>query len=210
MLANTLTAKDVLQRAYPVMPVMVIETIEQALPMARALYDGGISVFEITLRTECALAAIELIKKEMPECLVGAGTVINVAQLQAVHRAGADFVITPGATTELLKTARNQNILLLPGVSSASDVMHALDYEFTVLKLFPAEVVGGQAMLKSLSGPFPQVSFCPTGGISPDNYQDYLALGNVHCVGGSWLVPKSAVVNGDWAEITRLAREVTK
>ena len=202
-----LTAKDVLNRAYPVMPVMVIDTIEQVVPMARALYDGGISVFEITLRTECAIAAIELIKKEMPECLVGAGTVINIEQLMAVHKAGADFVITPGSTTELLKSARDQNILLMPGVTSPSDVMQALGYGYNVLKLFPAEVVGGQSMLKSLAGPFPQVSFCPTGGISPTNYQGYLALNNVHCVGGSWLVPKSAVDHGDWAEITRLARE---
>ena len=202
-----LTAKDVVTRAYPVMPVMVIDTIEQALPMARALYDGGISVFEITLRTECAIAAIELIKREMPECLVGAGTVINIEQLMAVHQAGADFVITPGSTAELLKTARDQNILLMPGVSSPSEVMQALGYGYDILKLFPAEVMGGRSMLKSLAGPFPQVSFCPTGGISPTNYQDYLTLSNVHCVGGSWLVPKSAVDHGDWAEITRLAKE---
>ncbi|WP_419831947.1 bifunctional 4-hydroxy-2-oxoglutarate aldolase/2-dehydro-3-deoxy-phosphogluconate aldolase [Endozoicomonas atrinae] len=204
-----LTAQDVLKRAYPVMPVMVIESIEQALPMAQALYDGGISVFEITLRSDCAIAAIELIKSNMPDCLVGAGTVINIEQLQAVHQAGADFVITPGATTELLETARDQNILLLPGVSSASDAMQAMVFGFNVLKLFPAEVVGGQSMLKSLAGPFPQVSFCPTGGIGPDNYRDYLALGNVECVGGSWLVPKSAVELGNWGEITRLAKEVT-
>lgn len=202
-----LMAEDVLQRAHPVMPVMVIDTIEQALPMASALKDGGISVFEITLRTDCAIAAIELIKKEMPDCLVGAGTVINVEQLTAVTRAGADFVISPGATPELLRAARDQNILLMPGVSSASDVMQALSYGYQVQKLFPAEVVGGVGLLKSLSGPFPQVSFCPTGGISLDNYQDYLSLPNVGCVGGSWLVPKSAVDNSDWAEVTRLARE---
>ena len=204
-----LTAEDVLGRAHPVMPVMVIDTIEQALPMASALKAGGISVFEITLRSDCAIAAIELIKKEMPDCLVGAGTVINVEQLRQVHQAGADFVISPGATPELLSAARDQNIVLMPGVSSASDVMQALAYGYQVQKLFPAEVVGGVAMLKSLSGPFPQVSFCPTGGISPDNYQDYLALSNVQCVGGSWIVPKPAVESGDWAVITRLAKEVT-
>ncbi len=202
-----LTAEDVLTRAHPVMPVMVIDTIEQALPMASALKAGGISVFEITLRSDCAIEAIELIKKEMPDCLLGAGTVINVEQLHQVHQAGADFVISPGAMPELLSAARDQNIVLMPGVSSASDVMQALTYGYQVQKLFPAEVVGGVAMLKSLSGPFPQVSFCPTGGISPDNYQDYLALSNVQCVGGSWLVPKPAVESGDWAEITRLAKE---
>ncbi len=141
---------------------------------------------------------------------MGAGTVINVEQLRQVHQAGADFVISPGATPELLSAARDQNIVLMPGVSSASDVMQALTYGYQVQKLFPAEVVGGVAMLKSLSGPFPQVSFCPTGGISPDNYQDYLALSNVQCVGGSWLVPKPAVESGDWAEITRLAKETAR
>ena len=150
-----LTAQDVLKQAYPVMPVMVIDTIEQALPMAQALYDGGISVFEITLRTDCAVEAIALIKRNMPDCLAGAGTVINAAQLEAVHQAGADFVITPGATDELLATACEQNILLLPGVSSASDVMRAMGYGFHVLKLFPAEVVGWPVHVESVVRPIP-------------------------------------------------------
>lgn len=205
-----LTARDVLNRAFPVMPVMVIDDIDQALPMARALYDGGISVFEVTLRSECAVAAIQRIKQEMPDCLVGAGTVVNPEQLLAVHQAGADFVISPGATPALLAASREQNTLLLPGVSSPSEVMQALDYGFDVLKLFPAEVVGGQSMLKSLAGPFPQVTFCPTGGINPENYQDYLALDNVLCVGGSWLVPKSVVESGNWSEITLLAKQLAR
>ncbi|MBO9495899.1 bifunctional 4-hydroxy-2-oxoglutarate aldolase/2-dehydro-3-deoxy-phosphogluconate aldolase [Thalassotalea sp. G20_0] len=205
-----LTARDVLNRAFPVMPVMVIDDIDQALPMARALYDGGISVFEVTLRSECAVAAIQRIKQEMPDCLVGAGTVVNPEQLLAVHQAGADFVISPGATPALLAASREQNILLLPGVSSPSEVMQALDYGFDVLKLFPAEVVGGQSMLKSLAGPFPQVTFCPTGGINPENYQDYLALDNVLCVGGSWLVPKSVVESGNWSEITLLVKQLAR
>ncbi|MBO9482912.1 bifunctional 4-hydroxy-2-oxoglutarate aldolase/2-dehydro-3-deoxy-phosphogluconate aldolase [Salinisphaera sp. G21_0] len=205
-----LTARDVLNRAFPVMPVMVIDDIDQALPMARALYDGGISVFEVTLRSECAVAAIQRIKQEMPDCLVGAGTVVNPEQLLAVHQAGADFVISPGATPALLAASREQNILLLPGVSSPSEVMQALDYGFDVLKLFPAEAVGGQSMLKSLAGPFPQVTFCPTGGINPENYQDYLALDNVLCVGGSWLVPKSVVESGNWREITLLAKQLAR
>ncbi|WBA81280.1 bifunctional 4-hydroxy-2-oxoglutarate aldolase/2-dehydro-3-deoxy-phosphogluconate aldolase [Endozoicomonas sp. GU-1] len=205
-----LTARDVLNRAFPVMPVMVIDTIDQALPMARALFDGGISVFEVTLRSECAVAAIQRIKQEMPDCLVGAGTVVDPEQLLAVHQAGADFVISPGATPALLKASREQNILLLPGVSSPSEVMQALDYGFDVLKLFPAEVAGGQSMLKSLAGPFPQVTFCPTGGINPENYQDYLALDNVLCVGGSWLVPKSVVESGNWSEITFLAKQLAR
>ncbi|MGO0305280.1 bifunctional 4-hydroxy-2-oxoglutarate aldolase/2-dehydro-3-deoxy-phosphogluconate aldolase [Endozoicomonas acroporae] len=205
-----LTARDVLNRAFPVMPVMVIDTIDQALPMARALYDGGISVFEVTLRSECAVAAIQRIKQEMPDCLVGAGTVVNPEQLLAVHQAGADFVISPGATPALLKASREQNILLLPGVSSPSEVMQALDYGFDVLKLFPAEVAGGQSMLKFLAGPFPQVTFCPTGGINPENYQDYLALDNVLCVGGSWLVPESVVESGNWSEITFLAKQLAQ
>ena len=202
-----LTAMDVLQQAAPVMPVMVIEQLEHALPMAKALEAGGITVFEITLRTECALQAITLLKQEMPGCLVGAGTVINPEQLMQAHEAGADFIITPGSTPEVLAAARDNNILLVPGVSSPSQVMQALSYGFQVQKLFPAEAVGGVNMIKSLGGPFPQVSFCPTGGINPNNYLNYLELSNVQCVGGSWLIPEQAIKSGNWTAVTDLAQK---
>ncbi|MET4696892.1 bifunctional 4-hydroxy-2-oxoglutarate aldolase/2-dehydro-3-deoxy-phosphogluconate aldolase [Endozoicomonas lisbonensis] len=201
--------RDVLNRANPVMPVMVIEQIEQALPLAQALYKGGIEVFEITLRSECALEAITLIKKEMPQCLVGAGTVLNPQQLQQASEAGSDFVLTPGLTEALLKQSKEVDIPLIPGVASAGDVMLSLSYGIDAMKLFPATVLGGEAMLKALSGPFAEVTFCPTGGINPDNYQSFLQLPNVACVGGSWIAPTSFVNEGRWEDITRLAAEVT-
>lgn len=191
------------------MPVMVIESIEQALPLAEALYKGGIDVFEITLRSDCALEAIALIKKEMPQCLVGAGTVLNPGQFQQAVDAGSDFVLTPGLTEALLKKSQEVDVPLIPGVASAGDVMLALSYGIDCMKLFPATVVGGEGMLKALSGPFPEVTFCPTGGINPENYQSFLQLPNVACVGGSWIAPAKLVRESKWDEITALAKEVT-
>lgn len=205
-----LTANDVLKRAYPVMPVMVVENLEQALPLANALHNGGIDVFEITLRTPCALSVIRMIKENMPQCLVGAGTVLTEKQLMDAYEAGADFIITPGATPTLLKRASEEGILLVPGVSSASDVMAALSYGYDVLKLFPAEAVGGVGMLQSLMGPFPEVKFCPTGGISLQNYKSYLAMDNVHCVGGSWVAPEKLIRQKDWSAITKLAMQASE
>ena len=200
---------DVLHQANPVMPVMVIERIEQALRLAQALYKGGINVFEITLRSECALEAITLIKQEMPYCLVGAGTVLNPDQFQQAVEAGSDFVLTPGVTEALLKKSVESDIPLIPGVSSAGDIMLALSYGIDSMKLFPATLLGGCNMLKALSGPFPQVTFCPTGGISRENYQSFLALSNVACVGGSWLAPSTLVNEERWEEITCLASAVS-
>ena len=201
--------KNVLTRANPVMPVMVIESIGQALPLAEALYKGGIDVFEITLRSECALAAIALIRKEMPHCLVGAGTVLNAEQFRLAVDAGSDFVLTPGLTEELLKTSGEVEVPLIPGVASAGDIMLSLSYGIHCMKLFPATVLGGEGMLKALAGPFPEVTFCPTGGINPQNYKYFLELPNVACVGGSWIAPAKLICEGNWKEITRLAAEVT-
>ena len=198
-----------LEQARPVLPVMVINDIEQALPMAQALCDGGITVFEITLRTECALEVIALLKKEMPDCIVGAGTVINAEQFRQVIEAGGDFVVSPGLTDELLAIAKDTGLPFIPGVSSPGDVMKALEGGCTMQKFFPAEQSGGAAMLKALSGPFGQVIFCPTGGVGMHNVQDYLSLPNVPCVGGSWVLPKDAVVAGDWETVTRLAGEAS-
>ena len=197
----------ILAQAEPVMPVMVINNIEQALPMARALREGGITVFEITLRTACAMEAITLVKKELPDCFVGAGTVINAELFQQVIAAGGDFAISPGSSDELLAVAKETGLPFLPGVSTPSEVMKALTAGFATQKFFPAEQSGGAAMLKSLSGPFGQVTFCPTGGIGMHNVHDYFSLPNVACVGGSWLLPKEAVANGNWKEVTRLACE---
>ncbi len=191
--------------AGPVVPVMVIEQLEQAVPLAQALLAGGVKVLEITLRTQVAVAAIARIASELPEAIVGAGTVTNPEQLAAVTEAGAKFAISPGLTTQLLKAANNGPIPLIPGISTVSELMVGRDHGLTEFKFFPAEAAGGIKMLKAISGPFPDITFCPTGGISTVNYHDYLALNNVACVGGSWLVPKDSVANNDWAKITELA-----
>ena len=204
-----MTSKNIFARANPVMPVMVIENLEQALPLANALYQGGIDVFEITLRSDCALEAITLIKKEMPHCLVGAGTVINPEQMQQAIDAGSDFILSPGLTEALLKKAQETSIPFVPGVASAGDVMLAMDYGQDCLKLFPATQLGGHGMLNALRGPFPDITFCPTGGVSPDNYQEFIALPNVVCVGGSWIAPAKLVREGQWEAITELAIAVT-
>ena len=201
------TIDQLIQQARPVMPVMVIDHLDQALPMARALAEGGITVFEITLRTECALDAIALLKKEMPNCLVGAGTVIDSEQFRQVAAIGGDFVVSPGLCDDLLAIAAETGVPFLPGVSSPSDVIKALNAGYRLQKFFPAEQSGGVGMLKALSGPFGQVKFCPTGGIGMHNVSDYLALPNVACVGGSWVLPKTLVAENDWEGVTRLARE---
>ncbi len=193
--------------AGPVVPVLVINDVEKAVPLAKALMEGGIKVLEVTLRTPAALDVIKRIADEVPESLIGAGTVTNAQQLKAVVEAGAKFAISPGMTADLLKAGMDAEIPLIPGISSTSDLMKGKDAGYTHMKFFPAEASGGVKAIKSISGPFPDITFCPTGGIGPDNYNEYLALNNVKCVGGSWLAPDDAIESGDWARITQLAKE---
>ncbi len=191
----------------PVIPVMVIKKLEQAVPLARALVSGGVKVLEITLRTAVAVDAIAAISREVPDAVVGAGTVTTPEDLNAVAEAGAVFAISPGLTPELLEAANNGSIALIPGISTISELMTGLSRGYDHFKFFPAEAAGGIKMLKAIAGPFSKVTFCPTGGISPANYRDYLSLANVACVGGSWIVPDEAVEREDWDRITALARE---
>ena len=193
--------------AGPVVPVLVINDVEKAVPLAKALMEGGIKVLEVTLRTPAAIDVIKRIAQEVPDSLIGAGTVTNAQQLKAVVEAGAKFAISPGMTADLLQAGMDSEIPLIPGISSTSDLMKGKDAGYTHMKFFPAEASGGVKAIKSISGPFPDVTFCPTGGIGPDNYNDYLALNNVKCVGGSWLAPDDAIESGDWARITQLAKE---
>lgn len=193
--------------AGPVVPVLVINDVDKAVPLAKALMAGGIKVLEVTLRTPVALDVIKKIAQEVPDALIGAGTVTNAQQLKAVTEAGAKFAISPGMTADLLKAGMDSEIALIPGISSTSDLMKGKDAGYTHLKFFPAEASGGVKAIKSISGPFPDVTFCPTGGIGPNNYQDYLALPNVQCVGGSWVAPDDAIEAGDWDRITQLAKD---
>ncbi|MBW7983300.1 bifunctional 4-hydroxy-2-oxoglutarate aldolase/2-dehydro-3-deoxy-phosphogluconate aldolase [Enterobacillus tribolii] len=193
--------------AGPVVPVIVINKLEHAVPLAKALVAGGVRVLEVTLRTPCALDAIRKIAQEVPDAIIGAGTVTNAAQLAEVTAAGAQFAISPGLTADLLKAATAGTIPLIPGISTVSELMLGMDYGLKEFKFFPAEANGGVKALQAIAGPFSQIRFCPTGGISPKNYRDYLALKSVLCIGGSWLVPADALESGDYARITELARE---
>ncbi|MEQ1738880.1 MAG: bifunctional 4-hydroxy-2-oxoglutarate aldolase/2-dehydro-3-deoxy-phosphogluconate aldolase [Methyloglobulus sp.] len=193
--------------ACPVMPVMVIQNLDDAVPLAKALVAGGIKVLEITLRTPIALEAIRLISQQVEEAIVGAGTIANPKQLQAAEEAGAVFAISPGLTPSLLSAANNGKIALIPGIATLSELMLGMEYGLDHFKFFPAEVAGGIPMLKAIAGPFPQATFCPTGGITPDNYKAYLQLPNVACVGGSWLAPQKAVTEKNWAKVTELAQQ---
>ena len=192
--------------AGPVVPVLVIENVEDAVPIAKALVAGGIRVLEVTLRTPAAIEVIKEIATNVPDALIGAGTVTNAQQLKQVTEAGAKFAISPGLTADLLDAANDGSIALIPGISSISELMVGLDKGYTHFKFFPAEASGGVPTLKSIGGPFPDVKFCPTGGINPGNYQDYLALNNVMCCGGSWLCPDALVKEKKWEEITKLAK----
>jgi 2-dehydro-3-deoxyphosphogluconate aldolase/(4S)-4-hydroxy-2-oxoglutarate aldolase len=191
----------------PVVPVITVERVTDAAPLARALVSGGVRVLEITLRTAAALDAIRAIRAEVEGAVVGAGTIVTPAQLDAVAEAGCAFAVSPGTTPALLAAARRSPVPLLPGTATASEVMTVLDHGMTFMKLFPAEAVGGRELLRSLASPLPQARFCPTGGIDLAKARAYLALANVVCVGGSWLVPKDAIAAGDWGRITALARE---
>ena len=190
----------------PVVPVVVLDDAKTAVPLARALVAGGIPAIEVTLRTPVALEAIRAIAGEVEGAVVGAGTVLTPRQLADSAAAGARFAVSPGATPTLLDADRGSPIPLLPGSATPSEVMALLERGFRYLKLFPAEAVGGVALLKSMASPLPAARFCPTGGIGPDNAPDYLALPNVVCVGGSWLAPADAVREGAWDRITALAK----
>jgi len=192
-------------RVGPVIPVIVIEDLAQAVPLARALVAGGVRVLEVTLRTAAGLEAIRAIAREVKDAIVGVGTITTVEDFAAARSAGAQFGVSPGLTPALVQGAHASGLALLPGVMTPSDVIAARAAGFRQLKLFPAQQAGGMGMLKAMFGPFPDVTFCPTGGVSEENAPQFLALPNVACVGGSWITPKAAVQAGDWKQITELA-----
>ena len=203
--SSPFTALQVMQDA-PVIPVIVLQDVAHAVPMARALLAGGVRMLEVTLRTPQALACIEAIARDVPEAVVGAGTVRSKADAQAAASAGARFAVSPGYTSAVGQACRDAGLALLPGVASGSEIMMAQEDGFKELKFFPAMQAGGPAMLKAWSGPFFDVRFCPTGGVTLQNAPEFLALPNVVCVGGSWIVPADAMAQGDWARITTLTR----
>ncbi|GGM85985.1 bifunctional 4-hydroxy-2-oxoglutarate aldolase/2-dehydro-3-deoxy-phosphogluconate aldolase [Streptomyces fuscichromogenes] len=190
----------------PVVPVVVVEDAAAAVPLARALVDGGLPVIEVTLRTPAALDAVRAIADAVPEAVVGAGTVLTPAQVTQCVAAGARFLVSPGWTDGLLTAMSASGVPYLPGVSTASEVVALLERGVREMKFFPAQAAGGTAYLRSLAGPLPQARFCPTGGIGPQNAPEYLALPNVGCVGGTWMVPADALAAGDWARVRELAR----
>lgn len=203
------TALEVMRDA-PVIPVIVLQDLAHAVPLARALVAGGIRMLEVTLRTPVALACIEKIAREVPDAVVGAGTVRSGADAQAAAMAGARFAVSPGYIHAIGKACHDLGLALLPGVATGSEILAAQEDGYNALKFFPAMQAGGPAMLKAWHGPFNDVVFCPTGGVSPANAAEFLALPNVACVGGSWLTPADAVARGDWARITELAAEAAR
>ncbi|MFW5418016.1 bifunctional 4-hydroxy-2-oxoglutarate aldolase/2-dehydro-3-deoxy-phosphogluconate aldolase [Nocardiopsis sp. CNT-189] len=203
---NPKTSDDLFALA-PVVPVVVLDDADRAVPLARALARGGLPAIEVTLRTEAGLPAIERIAAEVPEAVVGAGTVTDPEQAAAAAKAGAAFLVSPGCTERLRGAMAGTGLPFLPGVATASEALALLEQGVTAMKFFPAEAAGGRPYLKSLAGPLPQVRFCPTGGITPATAPDYLALPNVGCVGGTWLTPAEAVAAGDWGAIEALARQ---
>lgn len=193
----------------PVIPVIVINKVEDAVPMAEALLEGGVKVLEVTLRTSVALQAMEAIAKAVPDAILGAGTVRSIADAHAARNAGCKFAVSPGYTSELGKAARQIGLPLLPGVSTGSEIMMANADDYYFLKLFPAVAVGGINLLKGFAGPFTDVKFCPTGGVTVESAPQFLALPNVVVCGGTWLTPADAVNSKNWAHITKLAREAS-
>ena len=196
-----------LMRLGPVIPVIVLEDARQAVPLAHALVAGGVRVLEVTLRTAAGLPSIRAIARDVPEAIVGVGTLTQPDEFAAAREAGARFAVSPGLSPALVAAASTSGLPWLPGVMTPSDVLVARAAGLYQLKLFPAQQAGGLNMLKALHGPFPEVVFCPTGGITPGTAPDFLALPNVACVGGSWLTPKEALAAGDWNTITRLASQ---
>jgi len=203
----SLTMEAVLRRARPVLPVLVIEDCELAVDMARALHAGGVSVLEVTLRTPRALDALAAIRRELPDLLVGAGTVIHAEQFQEARDAGAQFAVSPGCTERLAAAAEDSGLPYLPAVMTPSEVLLALEYGYRSLKLFPANGAASVKMLKSFKGPFTGIRFCPTGGITADNLLSFLSLPNVACVGGTWIAPDNLIRARAWDQITQLASE---
>ena len=206
---DSISALDVMRDA-PVIPVIVLHDVKDAVPLARALVAGGIRMLEVTLRTREALECIEIIAKEVPDAVPGAGTIRSAADAQASALAGAKFGVSPGYTRAVGKACHDLGLPLLPGVATGSEIMMAQEDGLTELKFFPAVQAGGLAMLKAWQGPFGDVKFCPTGGIHAGNAHEFLALSNVACVGGSWIVPTDAIAAGDWARIEALAREASQ
>lgn len=194
----------------PVIPVLKIDDAKSAVPLARALAKGGLKAIEITMRTPAALEAIRRAAGEVPEAVVGAGTILNAAQFEEAAKAGSRFIVSPGASRQVIEAARASPVPLLPGAITPSEMMTALEEGLDFLKFFPAEQAGGAAFLKSLASPFAGLRFCPTGGVSAKNAADYLSLPNVACVGGSWVAPDDAVKAGDWPRIEALARDAAK
>lgn len=204
-----LTALDVMRDA-PVIPVIVLHDVKDAVPLARALVAGGIRMLEVTLRTREALECIETIAKEVPDAVPGAGTIRSAADAQASALAGARFGVSPGYTRAVGKACHDLGLPLLPGVASSSEIMRAQEDGYSELKFFPALQAGGINMLRALQGPFTDVRFCPTGGVHAGNAEEFLALPNVACVGGSWIVPIEAIAAKDWGRIEALAREASQ
>ncbi|WP_105168682.1 bifunctional 4-hydroxy-2-oxoglutarate aldolase/2-dehydro-3-deoxy-phosphogluconate aldolase [Pseudoalteromonas sp. T1lg23B] len=194
----------------PVVPVVVIDNLEDAAPLAQALYKGGLKALEITLRTPVAAQAVKIMKETVPDAYVGTGTVVDRATFEASVAAGADFMVSPGVNDELLALAKESDIPFLPGAATPSEVMNLASHGFKFLKFFPAEAAGGTAMLKSIGGPLPQVTFCPTGGITLESAPKYLALNNVICVGGTWMLDKQLIANKDWQAIEALAKQASE
>lgn len=215
MTIKTLTADktariDEICALAPVIPVLTFNSAAEALPIAEALLEGGLPVLEVTLRTEAALESIQLLSERLPEARVGAGTIADPAQYRAACEAGASFIVTPGSTRELLDSGIDSAVPLLPGIQTISEMMEGLQRGYRRFKFFPASVAGGPPALKAYAGPFPDVRFCPTGGIRLDSANDYLSLDNVMCVGGSWLTPADLIEAGNWSGIRDLARETVQ
>ena len=202
-----LTMEHILRRAYPVLPVLVIDDVERAVGLAQALHDGGLNVIEVPLRTPQALEAIQVIRQEVPDLIVGVGTVIRAEQFAQAIDAGAQFAVSPGFTERLTQAAQETELPYLPAVMTPSEVLQALEYGYRSLKLFPANAGSSVRLLNSFKGPFTGISFCPTGGITRDNLLSYLSLPNVACCGGTWVAPASLVQAQAWDQITQLARE---
>ncbi|HTO18340.1 MAG TPA: bifunctional 4-hydroxy-2-oxoglutarate aldolase/2-dehydro-3-deoxy-phosphogluconate aldolase [Pseudomonas sp.] len=203
----SLTMEAILQEARPVLPVLVIEDVGSALELAQALHAGGVRVLEVTLRTPRALEAVSIIRRELPDLIVGAGTLIHAEQFLEARDAGAQFAVSPGCTERLALAAEDLQMPYLPGVLTPSEVLMALEFGYRSLKLFPANGTGSVKMLKSLKGPFTGIRFCPTGGINVDNLATFLRLPNVACVGGTWIAPADLVKARAWDQITQLASE---
>lgn len=199
-----------IMKSSPVIPVIVIENLADAVPLANALVKGGLRVLEVTLRTEFGLAAITEIRRAIPDAIVGAGTVISSDDLGNAVAAGSQFLVSPGSTDKLIEAALAQSVPILPGVATPSEAMNLLARGISHMKFFPAQAAGGIAMLKSINGPLPQIKFCPTGGISSETASDFLALENVYCVGGSWMLDKLDIERKDWAAIERKSKAASQ